>query len=68
MLKLTCRHCFFVCAEFSSNLVAEDVLVSKHVSHIALIDRLSPLVSILQGLLLVSVVILHVVKFFLSPL
>ena len=44
------------------------MLISKHVSHTALINGLSPLVSILHGQLLVSVVILDIVKFFLNPL
>ena len=68
MFELTGFLNFRVSAKFLVNFLADDVLVSKHVSHIALIDGHSRLVSILHGKLRVSVVILDVEEFFLRPL
>ena len=49
MLELTGLLHFRVSGNFLVKFVADNVLVSKHVSHIALIDGHSRLVSILQG-------------------
>ena len=68
MFELTGFLNFRVSAKFLVNFPADDVLVSKHVSHIFLIDRHSRLVSILHGKFRVSVVILDVIEFFLRPL
>ena len=49
MFELTGFLNFRVSAKFLVNFLADDVLVSKHVSHIAFIDGHSRLVSILHG-------------------
>ena len=68
MFELTGFLNFRVSAKFLVNFPADDVLVSKHVSYIILIDGHSRLVSILHGTFSVSVVILDVKEFFLRPL